>query len=236
MKTIALLGPTAILVALAGCSGNHPTATSAPAALPAASQPARAPSAEPPVQLTPVALPSFAAQPTFAESWRPEPVDDHLGGAIVLKRASLDGKYDLVILRKGAQAFVAFAGHGRWDAVHQQPAHGKLMYLRVKFEDGLEKRAEWDELAAGSADLHAVLWSYPADPVAELGPAANSAKNEVVGGDQFLMQDMMKHRAMILEIEPGVTTQFDLTGLEKEMGMIRPFNSEPILSASQTQQ
>ena len=146
-----------------------------------------------------------------------------MGGAMVLKRISSDGKYDLVILEKGAQYFVSFTKHGQWESVHELAAKGKLMNLRLEFEDGQVRHAEWDELGAGTEKLHGVLWSYP-------------AKADSVGGDQLLMQEMMKHKAMLVEIEPGITAQFSLIGLESETSRIRLSAPAPVLTASQSVQ
>lgn len=231
MKNIAKLGSIGILIALAGCSGKSQNA--APSSAPPAGQaaPSHAPASASANEAAPLATPLTAA--SYGQPWRPEPVDDHLGGAIVLKRNSRDGKYDLVIEEKGAQAFLSFATHGRWDAVYNQPAKGRLMYLRLKFEDGVEKRAEWDELAYGTENMHSVLWSYPAGTDALVGPVADAAKSDPTGGDQLLMEDLMKHKTVLVEVEPGVTAQFDLAGLQSEMGKIRFFKPEPVLAASQ---
>ena len=219
MNKILLLGFTSALLVLAGCSGNHP-ATASASARPVAQSPATPPSVSvAPEPTTP--LPALEATQPLPQPWRPQVVDDHMGGAMVLKRNSSDGKYDLVILEKGAQSFVSFTRHGRWESVHDQAAKGKLMNLRLEFEDGQPKHVEWDELGAGTENLHAVLWEYPSN-------------SDAVGGDQLLMQDMMKHKAMLVEIEPGVTTQFNLTGLANEMAKIRLTKLEPVLSASQT--
>ena len=149
---------------------------------------------------------------------------------MVLKRTSLDGKYDLVILEKGTQSFPEFAKHGRWESVYDKPAKGTLMNLRLKFEDGQERQVEWDELAYGTEDAHAVLWSYPA------GATSAAAGDDAVGGDKLLLQELMKHRTMLLEVAPGVTTQFDLSGLGSEMAKIRPLHTEEVLSANQDAQ
>lgn len=226
MKTLVVLVSAGFLLIAAGCSKNHPaSASSNPQS--AAPSPLSAPATVASAPTTPLPTPRVAN--LFPEAWRPEPVDDHLGGAMVLKRASLDGKYDLVIFEKGSQAFPAFARHGRWDEVHDKPAKGRLLTLRVKFEDGTEKPVEWDELASGTADERAVLWSYPANADAKAGA-------DSIGGDKLLMQDMMKHRTMLLEVEPGVTTQFELTGLGSEMAKIRPLHTDAVLSASETVQ
>jgi hypothetical protein len=55
-----------------------------------------------------------------------------------------------------------------------------------------------------------------------------------VGGDKLLIQDMMKHRTMLLEVEPGITTQFDMTGLAREMEKVRTPKTQPVLEARQT--
>jgi hypothetical protein len=108
------------------------------------------------------------------------------------------------------------------------------MYLRLKFEDGQEKRIEWDELGFASEHLYSVLWSYPAKSDAPIGPALEGPSGDSVGGDQLLVQDMMRHKVMLLEIEPGVTTQFDLTGLAHEIEKVRSPKTQPVLKARQT--
>jgi len=39
---------------------------------------------------------------------------------------------------------------------------------------------------------------------------------------------------MLLEVEPGITTQFDMTGLKHEMEKVRTPKTQPVLEASQT--
>jgi hypothetical protein len=218
MSKILFLGTASALLVFAGCSRNHQATASASA------QPvAQAPAAPSSVSVAPeptAVLPAMDATQPLPEPWRPQVVNDHMGGAMVLKRNSSDGKYDLVILEKGALSFVSFTRHDRWESVHDQAAKGKLMNLRMEFEDGQVKHVEWDELEAGTENLHGVLWAYPAN-------------SDSVGGDQLLMQDMMKHKAMLVEIEPGVTTQFSLSGLEHEMSRIHLTRPEPVLAASQ---
>src|SRR5262249_16467217 len=120
-----------------------------------------------------------------------------------------------------------------WESVHNQPAKGKLMYLRVKFENGQEKRVEWDELGFATENLYSVLWSYPVKADAPVGPVPESRTVSSVGGDQLLIEDMMKHRTMLLEVEPGVMTQFDLTGLADEIEKVRSLKTQPVLEARQ---
>lgn len=211
MIRILKLGSISIALVLSACSANH-SATVSASATPA--EDTRS-AAEP---VAPLPVPTgghLSLQP-----WRPEPIDDHMGGAIVLKRTSLDGKYDLVILEKGREPFLSFVRHGRWEAVHDLAAKAKVMDLRLTFEDGQEKPVKWNELGFGTENLYSVLWSYP-------------AKRDSVGGDAFLMQEMLHHRAIVVEIEPGVTAQFDLTGLAAEMTRIRLSQSEPVLEARQ---
>jgi len=212
MIRILILGSISIALLLSACSANHSPTVSASAAPAADTRPA----AEP---VAPLPVPTgghLSLQP-----WRPEPIDDHMGGAIVLKRTSLDGKYDLVILEKGRESFLSFVRHARWEAVHDLAAKANVMNLRLTFEDGHEKPVKWNELGFGTENLYAVLWSYP-------------AKEDSVGGDQLLMQEMLHHRAVVLETEPGVTAQFDLTGLATEMTRIRPSQLEPLLEARQS--
>jgi hypothetical protein len=61
-----------------------------------------------------------------------------------------------------------------------------------------------------------------------------AATGDSVGGDQLLIEDMMNHKAMLLEVEPGVTTQFDMAGLAHEMKKVRAPKAQPVLEATQT--
>jgi hypothetical protein len=45
---------------------------------------------------------------------------------------------------------------------------------------------------------------------------------------------MMKHKTMLLEVEPGVTTQFDMTGLAHEIQKVRSAKTQLVLEARQT--
>jgi hypothetical protein len=214
---LTLLG---MLLAICGCSRNHQTTVSASAQpTPGASSSQATAPDEPSAPLPVPTGGHLSLQP-----WRPEPIDDHMGGATVLKRTSLDGKYDLVILEKGSTPFLSFVEHARWEFVHSLAAKAKVMELRLTFEDGHEKHVKWNELGFGSDNLYAVLWSYP-------------AQSGSIGGDQILMQEMLSHRAMVLEIQPGVNAQFDLTGLATEMARIHPLHRpESILEARQATQ
>jgi len=134
MKKAFLLVPTGILFTVSGCSGNsqRDVSKSAPAVVQASVVPAsKSPLAEPAA-----ALPIPSVGQANQHAWHSENVADGLGNAIALKGTSLDGKFDLVILERGKHSFLSFARHARWESVSQQPAKGKLMYLRVKFEDG----------------------------------------------------------------------------------------------------
>jgi hypothetical protein len=108
------------------------------------------------------------------------------------------------------------------------------MYLRIKFEDGEEKRIEWDELGFATENLYSVLWSYPVNANAPIGPVLEGSTTDSVGGDQLLLRDMMKHKTMLLEVEPGVTTQFDTSGLAHEIQKLRTPATQPVLEARQT--
>jgi hypothetical protein len=213
MKKALLLMSTAILLTILGCSGNSQKLVSerTPSVVHAST-----PSTSPVVEAA-ASLPVPSAEPAKQQAWRTEKVKDSLGNAVALKGTSLDGKFDLVILQKGRHSFLSLARHAHWESVHNQPAKGKLMHLRVKFEDGQEKRVEWDELGFATENLYCVLWSYPAKADSPIGPVPEDFKGEPVGGDQLLIQDMMKHKTMLLEVEPGATTQFDITGLAHEI-------------------
>lgn len=231
MKNVLALASTALLCTIWGCSRDSQKAvsTSAPAVAQASAVPAAAnpsPAAEPEA-----ALPVPSIEQASHQAWHTENVKDALVNGTALKVASLDGKYDLVIVREGRQSFLSFARHSRWESVHDQPAKGKLMVLRAKFEDGQEKHIEWDELGYATENVCSVLWSYPAMKDAPLGPVTEGAKTGAIGGDQFLIQEMTKHKTMLLEVEPGVTTQFDLTGLAQEIEKLRAPKTQPILEA-----
>jgi hypothetical protein len=45
---------------------------------------------------------------------------------------------------------------------------------------------------------------------------------------------MIKHKTMLLEVEPGVTTQFDVTGLAHELEKVRTPKTQAVLEARQT--
>lgn len=219
MKKVFLLVLTGILFTILGCSGE--SRKTVLGSTPAVVQASTAPAKTPPVTLPWAALPVPSFGKANQRAWRSENVRDHLGNAVVLTGTSLDGKFDLVILQRGKYSFLFFVRHERWESVHDQPGKGKLMYLRVKFEDGEEKRIEWDELGFATDNLCSVLWSYPAKTDAPIGPVLEGPTGDSVGGDQFLIQDMMKHKMMLLEVEPGITAQFDMTGLAHEMDKAR---------------
>jgi hypothetical protein len=232
MKTVFLLVSTGILLVILGCSGNSQKAVSesVPAVVHASAAPAgTSPAAEPAATLP---LPSLGQ--TKQQAWRSENVKDRLGNAVALKGTSVDGKFDLIVLQKGSYSFLSFVRHARWESVHNLPAKGKLIYLRVKFEDGIEKRIEWDQLGFATENLYSVLWSYPAKADVPIGPVLEGSTGDSVGGDQLFIQDMMKHKTMLLEVEPGITTQFDITGLAHELEKARSPKTEPVLEASQT--
>ena len=227
MKKVFLLVSTSILFTIWGCSGN--SQKSAPAVVHASVAPAGTSLVVDPAAALPVPSVGKANQ----QAWRSENVKDPLGKTVALKRTSLDGKFDLVILQKGTHSFLSFVRHSRWESVYNQPAKGKLMYLRAKFEDGQEKRIEWDQLGFATENLCSVLWSYPARTDAPIGPVLVGPTGNSVGGDQQLIQDMMKHKTMLLEVEPGVTTQFDVTGLAHEIEKVRTTKTQPVLEARQ---
>jgi hypothetical protein len=232
MKKVFLLVSTGFLCTILGCSGNAQRVASkstssvvhASTALPRTS-----PAVEPAASL-PVPSVGMANQ----QGWRAEDVKDGLGNAVALQETSLDGKFDLVILQKGTHSFLSFVRHARWESVYNQPAKGKLMFLRIKFEDGQEKRVEWDELGFATDNLYSVLWSYPAKTQPPIGPVREASTSDSVGGDQLLIQDMMKHKAMLLEVEPGITTQFDMTGLAHEIEKLRTPKTQPVPEAKHT--
>jgi hypothetical protein len=232
MKNVILFVSAGILFTILGCSGNSQKAVSKSA--PAVVRASVAPASTPPLVEPATALPVPPVGKANQQAWRSENVKDRLGNAIALKGTSLDGKFDLVILERGTYSFLSVVRHARWESVHNQPAKGKLMYLRAKFEDGQEKRIEWDDLGFATENLYSVLWSYPARTDAPIGPVLKGPTGDSVGGDQLLIQDMLKHKTMLLEVEPGVTTQFDMTGLAHEIEKARTPKTPPVFEARQT--
>ena len=231
MKKFFLSMSTGILFTILGCSGNSQKVSKS---TPVAVQALAVPASTSPVVEPAAALPVPSVGQANKQAWHSENVKDRLGDAVALKGTSLDGKFDLVVLQKGRHSFLSFVRHGRWESVSKQPAKGKLMYLRVRFEDGEEKRIEWDELGFATENLYSVLWSYPAKTDAAIGPVLGGPTGDSVGGDQLFIQDMMKHKTMLLEVAPGVTTEFDMTGLAHEMEKVRAPKSQPVLEAMQT--
>ena len=232
MKKLALLASAGILFFTSGCSINSQktVSNSAPTGVPSSVAPVSTSLSSEPA----APLPGVTAGHVNPQAWRSENVKDGLGNAVALKGTSLDGKFDLVILQKGTHAFLSFVRHEHWESVHEQTAKGKLMYLRIKFDDGQEKRVEWDELGFATENLYGVLWSYPVKANAPVSPVLEGPTADSVGGDQLLLQDMMKHKTMLLEVEPGVTTQFDTSGLAGEMEKLRTPATQPVLEARQT--
>jgi hypothetical protein len=231
MKKVFLLVSTGVLFTILGCSENSQKAVSKNA--PTVVQASAAPASTSPIVEPPVAIPISSVEHMSQQAWQSENVKDRLGNAVALSRTSSDGKFDLVILQKGTNSFLSFVRHARWESVLHQPAKGKLMYLRVKFEDGQEKRIEWDELGFGTDNLYSVLWSYPVKTDAPIGPVPRGSTGESVGGDQLLVQDMMIHKTMLLEVAPGVTTQFDIAGLAHEIEKMGMPRTQPVLEAGQ---
>jgi hypothetical protein len=232
MKKVFLSVSTGILFTILGCSGNSQKDVSK--STPAVVQASVVPTSTSPVAEPAAALPVPSVGQANQQAWHSENVKDRLGNNVALKGTSLDGKYDLVILQKGRYSFLSFVRHAHWESVSNQPAKGKLMYLRVKFEDGQEKRIVWDELGFATENLYSVLWSYPAKVDASIGPVPGGTTGDSVGGDQLLIQEMTKHKTMLLEVEPGATTQFDMTGLAHELEKVRALKSQPVLEARQT--
>src|SRR5215471_20843623 len=163
MKKVLWLVSTGILFTTLGCSKDtqKTTFSTTPTVVQASSAPAT-----PSEPTTAIPVPSVA-KPN-QQAWRSENIKDQLGDAVVLKGVSSDGKFDLVILQRGTHSFISFVKHDRWEQVHEQPGKAKLMYLRVKFEDGQEKHIEWDELGFATDNLYSVLWSYPANTGAKV--------------------------------------------------------------------
>ena len=128
----------------------------------------------------------------------------------------------------------SLAKHDQWESVHHREAHGKLMNLRAKFENGEERCIEWDALGSGTTSEYSIVWSYTAKTNSSVGPAVNYVSDSV-GGDELLIQEMSKHTAMVLEVQPGVTTQFDIAGLAREIKKARAPKIEPVLAATQTE-
>jgi len=232
MNKVFLLVCTGVFSAVLGCSGKPQNTASKPPSLPVVQASSAAADRSPAVESL-AALPAVSVGSNH-EVWHSENVQDVLGDAVALKHTSLDGKFDLVIVLRGAHAFLSVAKHAQWKTVHHRAAHGKLMNLRAKFEDGEERCIEWDELGSGTTSEYSVVWSYIAKTDSPVGPAVNDVSDSV-GGDELLIQEMSKHTAMVLEVQPGVTAQFDLAGLTREIEKARAPKIEPVLAATQTE-
>jgi hypothetical protein len=223
MKKVLLFASSiGILPTILGCSGDAQTLRSTVAVVQASTAPANTT----PATESAAALPVPSVGKANQQAWHSENVRDRLGNAVAVKGTSLDGQFDLVILQRGKYSFLSVVRHERWESVHDQLGKGRLMYLRVKFEDGQEKRIEWDELGFATENLCSVLWSYPIKTDAPIGPVLKGPTGDSVGGDQLLIQDMMKHKTMLLEVEPGMTAQFDMTGLAHELDKARSPQNE----------
>lgn len=234
MKKVSACMSTGILFAIIGCSGDSQKTASNTAVPVAPASVAAASTTSVKEAAAPLPVPSLGQ--VNHHVWLSESVKDQLGNAVALKATSLDGKFDLVILQRGPHPFLSLVRHARWESIRNSPAKGRLMYLRAKFEDGREKRIEWDELGFGTENPYSVLWSYPVKTDAPIGPVPEASAGGSFGGDQLLVEEMMQHKTMLLEIEPGVTTQFNMTGLERAVGKARTSQTQPVLAASQTEE
>jgi hypothetical protein len=230
MNKVFLFVSAGVLFTVLGCSGKPQNTASKSRSLPVVQASSAAADRSPAESLAP--LPAVSVGSSH-EVWHSEHIKDALGDAIALKRTSSDGKFDLVIVVKGTHSFVSLVKHAQWKTV-QGPAPGKLMNLRAKFEDGQQRYIEWDELRSGTTSEYSVLWSYTAMRDSPVGPAVNEVSDSV-GGDELLIEEMSKHTAMVLEVNPGVTTQFDIAGLSREIEKARDPKIEPVLEATQTE-
>jgi len=229
MKKVLLLVSVG---ALLGCSGKSPNAGSKASALPVVQASSAATNPSPTAE--PVTALPAVSEGSNHQHWHSEIVKDTLGNAVALKHVSSDGKFDLVVVLEGTHAFVSLANHAHWESVRHRAAQGKLMNLRLKFEDGEESRVVWDELGFGTPNLYSVVWSYPTRPDSTVGQMPNSP-SDFVGGDDLLIQEMTKHTTMLVEVEPSVTTQFDIHELAPAIQKARAPKAEPLLTATQTE-
>ena len=229
MKKVLLL---VCVGAILGCSGKSQNAASKASALPVV-QASSAPSNPLPLAEPVAAMPAVTAGSNH-QGWHSENVKDRFGNAVALKQTSLDGQFDLVIVLRGTHAFLSFAKHGQWESVYPRAAKGKLMNLRLRFEDGQERCVVWDELGFGTNNVYSVVWSFPVTTQFSVGPVVGS-NSDSVGGDEQLIQELMKHTAMLLEVAPGATTQFDIAGLARDTLKARASKAEPPLAARQTE-
>ena len=229
MNKVFLLVSTAVLLTVLGCSRNPQNTASNSPSLPVVQASSAAADRSPAVESL-AALPAVSVGSNH-EVWHSENVKDVFGDAVALKHTSLDGKFDLVILVRGTHSFVSLAKHAQWETVHYRAARGKLMNLRAKFEDGEERCIEWDELGSGATSEYSVVWSYTGKTDLPVGPAVNHGSDSV-GGDELLIQEMSKHTAIVLEVQPGVTAQFDIAGLNREIEKARAPKIEPVLAAT----
>jgi hypothetical protein len=231
VKKFPLLLSTGILFTISGCSEE--SQKNVLSRTPDVVQASVARINTPPLVTQAVSLPALAVGQANQQVWRAAEIKESLGSAVTITGTSVDGRFDLVILKKGTYTFVSFVQHERWESLHDRPAKGKLISLRVKFDDGPEKFIEWDELGLDTGNLYSVLWSYPAKANAPTGPAPKGTALDSPEGDERLLQDMIKHKTMLLEVEPGAMTRFEMIGLAREIQKVRTTKIQPVLDARQ---
>jgi hypothetical protein len=143
-----------------------------------------------------------------------------------LQETSLDGKFDLILdlslipcsgencgCRYGTEVFLAT--HGRYAALTQEPsAHDTLLHLRVEFDDGLVRPIEWDESSDTGHGLLADVSLYPAPTDVPIGPSPKTNWT-VLGDGNSLLEDLLAHKEVLVEVRPGVAAQFDLAGFSQ---------------------
>jgi hypothetical protein len=232
VKKFPLLLSTGILFTISGCSEE--SQKNVLSRTPDVVQASVARINTPPLVTQAVSLPALAVGQANQQVWRAGEFKDKLGSAITIKGTSVDGRFDLVILKKGTYTFVSFVQHERWESLHNRPAKGKLISRRIKFDDDPERLIELDELGLDTGNLYSILWSYPAKVNAPTGPAPKGTALDSPQGDERLLQDMIKHKTMLLEVEPGTMTQFEMTGLAHEIQKVRTTKIQPVLEAMQT--
>src|SRR5215471_17697134 len=145
MKKVFLWVSAGIVFTISGCSGNSQTTVlrSTPAVVQASAPTTReipAANNTSPVVEPVAALPVPSVGRVNQQAWRSENVRDHFGNAIVLKETSSDGKFDLVIMRRGTHSLLSFVRHEHGQSVCNEPGKGKLMYPRMLWTDSQASR------------------------------------------------------------------------------------------------
>jgi len=184
-------------------------------------------------------LPALANLPNTHEVWSVKESKVSNSSVFELRKASLDGRFNLSVylmaddFRDSSNEPLIELTSREYSDSGTDKAVYKLMGVRIRFDDGLEKHAEWQEYQYPTRGIDATLSSYTAMTSAPIGPIERDSSS--TGGGKVLLKDMLARKAMLVEIEPGVSTQFDLSGLSRDFENLRTTKIQPLLEAEAAQ-